>query len=146
MNTPPAISLASISLFVPLVGQTSYIDRLTELGAPRIAIIVAAVVLVLWLGYMGAEARNVKVERTDLESASLPAEFDGTKVLFVADIHAGPRRACPAPVARSQSGTWPCCNAGPKRYRYSDYCPRTDLMPRSETPGSIGFHGTVVTR
>jgi predicted MPP superfamily phosphohydrolase len=39
---------------------------------------------------MVIEARNVRVERTELPSAALPAEFDGTKVLFVADIHAGP--------------------------------------------------------
>jgi predicted MPP superfamily phosphohydrolase len=82
--------LASISLFTPLVAQTSYIERLTELGALRLAIIVAVAVLVLWLAYMVVEARVVKVERTDYSNAAIPTEFDGMKVLFVADIHAGP--------------------------------------------------------
>jgi predicted MPP superfamily phosphohydrolase len=72
------------------MGQTSYIQRLTDLGAGRITVIVVVAVLALWLGYMLLEARNIRVERTELGNPSIPAEFDGMKVLFVADIHAGP--------------------------------------------------------
>ena len=75
---------------MPLVAQTSYIDRLTDLGVARISIVVIVSVLALWLGYMLVEARVVRVERTELPNAAIPAEFDGMKVLFVADIHAGP--------------------------------------------------------
>lgn len=86
--TPP--TLASLSLLFAPVGQTSYIQRITDLGVGRITVIVVVAVFALWLGYMLLEARNVKVERTQLDNPSIPGEFDGMKVLFVADIHAGP--------------------------------------------------------
>ncbi len=36
------------------------------------------------------EARRLRVDRRDLVSADVPAAFDGLRVVFVADIHAGP--------------------------------------------------------
>ena len=82
--------MASISLFTPLVAQTSFIDRLGDIGALRITVVVVVAVLVLWLAYMVIEARVVKVERIEYANTAIPEQFDGMKVLFVADIHAGP--------------------------------------------------------
>lgn len=37
-----------------------------------------------------AEARRLRIQRVEVKSAVLPAEFDGARLVFIADIHAGP--------------------------------------------------------
>jgi len=53
----------------------------------------AVVVILLVVSFFtvaATEARRLKVEHINLTSPNLPPEFDGKRLVFVADIHAGP--------------------------------------------------------
>ncbi|MDF1542317.1 MAG: metallophosphoesterase [Anaerosomatales bacterium] len=56
-----------------------------RVGMLGVALAVPAVTL-----YGAAEARTLKVTSDVITSRSLPKEFDGTRIVFVADVHAGP--------------------------------------------------------
>lgn len=59
----------------------------------RIARALALLVVLLVVSFFtiaAVEARRLRIERIDLKSSKLPPEFDGTRLVFVADIHAGP--------------------------------------------------------
>lgn len=47
------------------------------------------VVIAALLGYMFAESFWIEVERYELSSPQVPAEFDGTKIILLTDIHRG---------------------------------------------------------
>ncbi len=55
----------------------------------RIAVLVAAIVLIALAVYSNAEARSLRVTSDELVSETLPAEFDGVRLVFLADVHAG---------------------------------------------------------
>lgn len=52
-----------------------------------VAIVLAA--LLLLTGYMALEANVVRVEYADVYLKDLPASFEGTRVLFLSDLHVG---------------------------------------------------------
>ena len=54
-------------------------------GMLGVAMVVPAATL-----YGAAEARTLRVTNDAITSSCLPQEFDGTRIVFVADIHAGP--------------------------------------------------------
>jgi predicted MPP superfamily phosphohydrolase len=49
-----------------------------------------AVLFAVFVAWALIEARTIRVSRAALTSPNLPAAFDGTTVVFAADIHAGP--------------------------------------------------------
>ncbi|MFA5867197.1 MAG: metallophosphoesterase [Actinomycetota bacterium] len=51
---------------------------------------VAAGVAAAWLTTVVLKARRVRVEEVSVSSPYLPLSFDGTRIVFVSDIHAGP--------------------------------------------------------
>lgn len=55
----------------------------------RVAGLIAAAVLIGLTAYSGLEARLVRVRQDEIVSDRLPERFDGTRVVFLADIHAG---------------------------------------------------------
>jgi len=55
----------------------------------RAAVFVVALVAISLAVYASIEARFVHVTRDDLVSERVPEQFDGAKVVFLADIHAG---------------------------------------------------------
>ena len=50
-------------------------------------LVTLSIVLILLLGWMAAEANWVRFIRVDVPLRNLPASFDGTTILFVADLH-----------------------------------------------------------
>lgn len=54
------------------------------------AILTILVVLAALLGYGCAETHWIDIKEYVFENADLPEEFDGTRIVFVADIHRGP--------------------------------------------------------
>ncbi len=55
----------------------------------RIALAVASVALLAFITYSSLEARYVRITRDEITSERVPAEFDGVRIVFLADIHAG---------------------------------------------------------
>ncbi len=54
----------------------------------------ALVVVLLGVAFFllaAAEARRLRVDRREIQTLNVPEEFDGTRIVFVADIHAGPQ-------------------------------------------------------
>ncbi len=49
-----------------------------------------AAILIIWLITAGVNARRVRVEQIEIKSKNLPQAFDGTRLIFLSDIHAGP--------------------------------------------------------
>jgi predicted MPP superfamily phosphohydrolase len=56
----------------------------------RWIVTILAVLVVAFVAWTLIEARTLGVSRATLSSPNLPASFDGTRIVFVADIHAGP--------------------------------------------------------
>lgn len=56
-------------------------------GRRAVAFILAA--LLILAGYMALEANTVRVEYADVYLKDLPEEFNGTRILFLSDIHVG---------------------------------------------------------
>lgn len=69
----------SISEHIPWLFDT------LRAGMLGVAMVVPAATL-----YGAAEARTLRVTSDFITSSSLPQEFDGTRIVFVADVHAGP--------------------------------------------------------
>ncbi|MGA9874052.1 MAG: metallophosphoesterase, partial [Rhodococcus sp. (in: high G+C Gram-positive bacteria)] len=61
--------------------------RVTRIGAAAVA-----VVSVVTVGYGIVEAANPRVTQTSIALDRLPAEFDGTRVALISDLHVGPAR------------------------------------------------------
>lgn len=55
----------------------------------RVATLIAAVLVIGITTYSGIEARMVRVRHDEVVSDRLPSGFDGARVVFLADIHAG---------------------------------------------------------
>jgi len=72
------------------MNPTNLIATLADWTPLRWAITVLAVAFVVFLAWTLIEARTIRVSRAVLASPNLPESFDGTTVLFAADIHAGP--------------------------------------------------------
>lgn len=56
----------------------------------RIALLVGVVLALVFVGYSLVEARLMRIVADEIASPNLPRELDGTRLVFVADIHAGP--------------------------------------------------------
>ena len=56
----------------------------------RSAAIVVVLLAAAFFAIAAAEARRLRIDRKELVSPDLPEEFDGARLVFVADIHAGP--------------------------------------------------------
>ena len=78
-----ALPLVTMSIFSPI--PDTPLTRALRTAAIVVVLLVAAFFLVA-----ATEARRVRVDTKDLASPSVPPRFDGVKVVFVADIHAGP--------------------------------------------------------
>jgi len=67
-------------------------DFIRELAeAPvRTAVLVGIVLAALFVTYSLVEARLMRVVADEIASPNLPRELDGTRLVFVADVHAGP--------------------------------------------------------
>lgn len=70
------------------IGQT--IASVSAWGIVRWAVTIAVVLGALFMGWALVEARLVQVSRASLTSPHVPATFEGARIVFVADIHAGP--------------------------------------------------------
>ena len=60
-------------------------ERKKKRGWRAIALILASFLLIA--GYMALEANTVRVEYADVYLSDLPEAFDGTRILFLSDIH-----------------------------------------------------------
>lgn len=56
----------------------------------RAVALVAVLLTAAFLTIAATEARRLRIDRRELKSPNVPAAFDGARVVFVADIHAGP--------------------------------------------------------
>lgn len=62
-------------------------EPIKKRGRRAVAFILTA--LLLLVGYMALEANTVRVEYADVYLSDLPEAFDGTRILFLSDIHVG---------------------------------------------------------
>ncbi len=58
--------------------------------ALRTVAIVVVSLTAAFFAIAATEARRLRIDRKELVSADLPEEFDGARIVFVADVHAGP--------------------------------------------------------
>lgn len=58
--------------------------------ALRTVAIVVVSLTAAFFAIAAAEARRLRIDRKELVSPDLPEEFDGARIVFVADVHAGP--------------------------------------------------------
>ena len=56
----------------------------------RNLVFVAVLVAASFFTIAAVEARRLKIERANLISSNLPEQFEGARIVFVADVHAGP--------------------------------------------------------
>jgi len=71
----------------------SFLSRIPDTPVVRALRLVAIVLVLLAAAFIlvaAAEAKRLHVDHREIVSETLPAEFDGAKLVFVADIHAGP--------------------------------------------------------